>query len=221
MKISIIITLYNLESYIEEAVRSALNQTYPNTEIIVVNDGSTDNSLDILKTFGNKIKVITQENGGLGKAMNTGIKAASGEMLAFLDGDDIMAPDRLSLQVSEFHKNPELEVTFGRVKQFLSPELEPKKERFRFQEGSLDFKSKISILFKKEVFEKYGLLHEVEMHEFIDWFERAKVKGLNYNNTEHLVAYRRVRENSLSQRADYYPTLLALLRNKINQQKEL
>lgn len=94
--ISIIIPVYNAEKYINRCIKSIVNQSYQELEIIVVNDGSTDNSLSICTTLAmqdNRIKVISQENGGVSKARNTGIRFAKGEYVMFLDSDDYMLPD--------------------------------------------------------------------------------------------------------------------------------
>ena len=87
-KVSVIIPVYNTEKYLEECLNSVENQTLEDIEIICVNDGSTDKSLEILNNHANKdsrIKVISQENGGLSHARNTGMKIAKGEYITFLD----------------------------------------------------------------------------------------------------------------------------------------
>lgn len=95
-KISIIVPVYNLEDYIERTVASVQVQTYQNLEIILVDDGSKDNSLELLKRLerdDNRIKVISQENAGVTSARLTGIKAATGEWIGFVDGDDHIDSD--------------------------------------------------------------------------------------------------------------------------------
>jgi glycosyltransferase involved in cell wall biosynthesis len=89
MKLSIIVPVYNVEEYILECVQSLCNQTLKDIEIIVVDDGSTDNSINIVKEFKDKrIKIVTQQNGGLSSARNTGMKVAKGEYITFVDSDD-------------------------------------------------------------------------------------------------------------------------------------
>lgn len=91
MKVSIILPVYNVEKYLEECMESAINQTLDSIEIIAVNDGSTDNSIDILKKYEEKydfVKIVTQENKGLSGARNTGLREAKGEYVYFLDSDD-------------------------------------------------------------------------------------------------------------------------------------
>lgn len=90
-KISIIIPVYNTEKYLKECIESAMHQTLTDIEIICVNDGSTDTSLEILKSFAekdNRLKIVTQQNKGQSAARNTGLKIATGEYIAFLDSDD-------------------------------------------------------------------------------------------------------------------------------------
>src|SRR5271166_4603387 len=88
LKVSIIIPCYNREKFIREAIDSALSQHYENAEVIVVNDGSTDNSWDIIESYGNKLNAISIDNRGVSAARNVGISAARGEYVTFLDSDD-------------------------------------------------------------------------------------------------------------------------------------
>ena len=93
--ISIIVPVYNVSEYLPRCLDSLINQTYKNIEIILVNDGSTDNSLEICKKYAEKdlrIKVIDKENGGISSARNTGIAEASGEWIGFVDSDDYIEP---------------------------------------------------------------------------------------------------------------------------------
>jgi glycosyltransferase involved in cell wall biosynthesis len=97
--VSVIIPNFNYARYLKEAILSVQAQTYSNTEIIVVNNGSTDNSLELLKQFGSKINLIDQENLGQSGARNSGLKAAKGELIAFLDADDYWERDKLEKQI--------------------------------------------------------------------------------------------------------------------------
>jgi glycosyltransferase involved in cell wall biosynthesis len=90
--VSIIINNYNYDRFLAEAIDSALNQTYPHTEIIVVDDGSTDNSREIIAGYGDRITPIFQENGKQGAALNTGFAASRGDIVLFLDSDDFLLP---------------------------------------------------------------------------------------------------------------------------------
>lgn len=219
MKVSIIITAYNVGKYLAEAIESALAQTYQNIEIIAINDGSTDNSAEMLDQYKDKIRVFHQENKGLSATLNKALKEATGEMIGFLDGDDIFVSDKIEKQLKEFDKNQALEATFGEMEQFLSPEFAHQSDRYNFQKGKLAFQSKTTLLIKKEAFEKYGLFPQVDVLDFVKWFDKAKGQGIIFNQTEDMVVYRRIRENSLSQSTAYYPQLLQYLRERINQKR--
>lgn len=97
MKFSIIIPVYNTEKYIERCVKSVLTQTYDNYEIIIINDGSTDKSIEILSKFenNNQIKIINQDNNGVSSARNLGIKKSTGDYILFLDSDDFYEKELL------------------------------------------------------------------------------------------------------------------------------
>jgi len=101
--VSIIIPVFNKASYVRETLDSALRQTYPNIELVLVNDGSTDGSLAILKEYQSKspdkIILIDQANGGVSNATNVGIKESRGEYIQFLDADDLLSPDKIENQI--------------------------------------------------------------------------------------------------------------------------
>ena len=97
--VSILIPAYNSEQWIGETIKSAINQTWSNKEIIIVDDGSTDDTLHIARGFESRlVKIITQENRGASAARNTALAHAQGDYIQWLDSDDILAPDKLSQQ---------------------------------------------------------------------------------------------------------------------------
>jgi glycosyltransferase involved in cell wall biosynthesis len=105
-KISVIVPTYNRERFIIKAIDSILNQTYKDYEIIVVDDGSTDETKKALQAYS-QIKYIFQDNGGVSSARNTGIMAAKGEWVAFLDSDDEWTEDYLSVQMEQVKEFPQ------------------------------------------------------------------------------------------------------------------
>ncbi len=111
--ISVVIPVYNQEKYIAEALESVLAQKGVAFEVVVVNDGSTDRSAEILQAYAGRITVLRQENKGEGEARNTGIRSARGELIALLDGDDRYLPGHLR-QIAEFEKaHPEAILFYG------------------------------------------------------------------------------------------------------------
>ncbi|MGQ9661501.1 MAG: glycosyltransferase family 2 protein [Kiritimatiellia bacterium] len=110
--VSIIIPCYQQGQYLSEAVESALAQTGARVEVIVVNDGSNDNTEAVAQACGNRIRYIRQENRGLAAARNTGFAAASGEFVQFLDADDLLLPDKIRRQLEVFQAEPEVGVCY-------------------------------------------------------------------------------------------------------------
>lgn len=106
MKVSILIPVYNAEKYVAEAIESALNQTYKNIEIIIVDDGSIDKSWEIIETYRQKypsiIKTYKQENKGAAAARNKGFEISTGQYIQYLDADDLLAPDKIEHQIKYF-----------------------------------------------------------------------------------------------------------------------
>jgi len=114
--VSVIIANYNYGRFIASAIESVLNQTYKNFELIVVDDGSTDNSREIIENYQDKITAIFQENAGQGEAFNSGFVVSKGEIVCFLDSDDIYYQDRLEKVVAAFNQNPNwLQISHGRT----------------------------------------------------------------------------------------------------------
>lgn len=187
--ISIIIPVYNAEHYIRRSLDSVVNQTFCQWEAICVNDGSTDASEVILKEYSGedeRIKVITQKNGGASVARNTGIRAAKGDYLLFLDSDDELCPDCLCQLWKEVERHPEVEMVIGAhesidgngassIITYGEPEYLKGNEWVRFHafkdEGSFyvvpwNKLIKKEILLNNHVFFKEGVIHEDDYWSF-------------------------------------------------------
>jgi glycosyltransferase involved in cell wall biosynthesis len=106
--VSVVIPTYNSAPYLIEALESVLIQTYPIHEIIIVDDGSSDNTVEVLEPYSNSIIYLKQHNAGSATARNTGIERATGEWVAFLDSDDVWEPDKIEKQVAYIQQVPEL-----------------------------------------------------------------------------------------------------------------
>ena len=114
-KVSVILPVYGVEQYIAEAVRSVLAQTYGNFELLIIDDGSPDRSIEICQQFIDpRIQIIQQKNRGLSGARNTGIRHATGDYLAFLDGDDLWAPEKLERHVAHLDTSSKVGLSFSR-----------------------------------------------------------------------------------------------------------
>jgi glycosyltransferase involved in cell wall biosynthesis len=104
--VSVVMPAYNAEAYLRDAVESALNQTYENLEVVIVNDGSTDSTPAMARSFGPRVRVIDQKNGGIANARNTAIRHARGSVIALLDADDIWMPSRIERCVELLQADP-------------------------------------------------------------------------------------------------------------------
>ncbi|MDP2953443.1 MAG: glycosyltransferase family A protein, partial [Chloroflexota bacterium] len=115
MKATILITVYNSGAYLERALRSALSQSLGRSayEVVVVDDGSTDNTPEVLKKFGKEIVAVRQSNMGLAAACNTGIKAAQGEYLVRLDADDELEHNAVEALATALDNHPECALAFA------------------------------------------------------------------------------------------------------------
>jgi glycosyltransferase involved in cell wall biosynthesis len=114
-KVSVIVPIYNVERYIARTICSVLAQTYSNFELILVDDGSPDRSLEICRRFDDpRIRIVRQANRGLAGARNTGIRHAQGDYIALLDSDDLWLPEKLSQHVMHLERSPHVGISFSR-----------------------------------------------------------------------------------------------------------
>jgi glycosyltransferase involved in cell wall biosynthesis len=219
MKISAVIPAYNCENYITEAINSIINQTVKVDEIIVVNDGSTDSTLQVLKAFGNQITVVDQLNKGICKSLNLAIKLSKGDYIAFLDADDIWEFDKIENQLMDIEKNPEYSIFVGAIRQFVSPEII--NHTYVFKEYPQKSYTKITCLASRKLFLNDGWFKEEErFNDFFEWIALMKSKNEKIYFSEKILGQRRIRPNSHSQSEEYYPSLLKFLKNRIDSKRK-
>ncbi len=114
--VSVVIPAYNAEACLGATIESVLAQTHPADEIVVIDDGSRDQTAEIARRFGDRIRYIPQANGGIAAARNAGVREATCDWIAFLDHDDLMLPQKLEKQVAALEKNPDLQVVYSGFK---------------------------------------------------------------------------------------------------------
>lgn len=112
-KVTVIIPSYNCEAYIAETINSILNQTFKDIELIIVDDGSTDKTREIVTAYGSSVRLITQTNTRVCAARNRGIREAKGEFICLMDHDDYWYPEKLDRQLEEFKKHPDAGVVYS------------------------------------------------------------------------------------------------------------
>ncbi len=204
--VSIIIPTYNRAWILSQAIDSVLNQTYCDRELIVIDDGSTDNTQKLLATYGEKIQVILQENKGVSAARNRGIEAASGEYIALLDSDDEWLPEKLKSQVEFFKENPgalicQTQEIWIRNGQRVNPKNRHKKQTGMIFESSLSLclVSPSAVMFKRDLIVKTGLFDEImPACEDYDLWLRVSCKYPIYLIDKDLIIKRGGHEDQLS-----------------------
>lgn len=199
--ISCIVPVYNGERYLREALDSILSQTYRLLEIIVVDDGSTDGTQAVVKGYGDQVKYIWQPNSGPAVARNRGMRAGTGDFVAFLDADDLWHREKLGRQMGRFVARPEVGVSVCYVQNFWSPEsrLQGRSDARRVAEPQPGYLTQ-ALLARKAVFELVGpfdgdLAHASEL----DWFMRAAEQDVVTELLADVLVYRRLHGGNFSQ----------------------
>jgi len=201
--ISVVLPVYNVAPYIKEAIDSILNQTIQDFEIIVIDDCSTDATLDIIHQYNDdRIIIITKEkNKGLIDSLNFGISIAKGKYIARMDGDDICLPERFEKQLDFLEKNPKIILcgtaykTFGAIEKVIKQPLSHEKIS-----ATLCLNSTFghpTIMGRKEIFEKHKYNKDFENVEDYELWSRLIFEGQVANLDEVLLFYR-VHENQVS-----------------------
>lgn len=189
--ISVIIPVYNTELYLAEAIESVLAQTYQPFEVIVVDDGSTDGSATIAKKYIPSIKYHFQPNSGTAAARNKGIELAQGEFIAFLDADDLWVKEKLAWQIAAFESNPELDIVFGQVKQFYSPDMdENSRKKIKCPDQLMPGHLPSTMLIKRDALFRVGLFEtHWQVGQDMSWYLRsmeAKLKTMVLPEMVHM-----------------------------------
>ncbi|WP_201352029.1 glycosyltransferase family 2 protein [Hydrogenimonas urashimensis] len=177
--VSVIIPTYNAARHLPDAIESILRQEYPNLEIIVVDDGSTDNTEEVLQPYRDLISYHRKENGGPASARNYGLRLARGEFIAFLDADDIWPDDKLARQLAHFRKHPDALIVLGRQRVDYLPDARELAYGDDLVTEPQICQSMPVALVRREAFDKIGLFdEELIYYEDWDWHLRAREKEL-------------------------------------------
>jgi glycosyltransferase involved in cell wall biosynthesis len=204
--VSVVMPVYNGERYLAQAVESVLTQSYQPVELIVVDDGSTDNSAGVARRFGNALHYEYQANAGQSAARNRGVELARGPLLAFLDDDDYWSADKLRLQTDALEGDPSLEAVYGHVRQFLSPDLSPEAAgKVRYHAEVMPGNVPGALLIRRAAFDRVGAFDpHWRVGEFVHWYARAADVGLHVRMLPDVVLHRRLHDDNqgIRQRAE-------------------
>ena len=192
MKLSVIIPAFDHARYIAEAIGSVLAQIPDDAEVIVVDDGSSDETAAIAESFGPPVRVIRAAHAGIGATVNRGMSEARGEWIASIDADDRWLPGKMELQMAALEADPSLDAVFGYVRQFLSDDVTDA-GRFAVTDQPMPGLHRGSMLIRREAWERAGSLDtELALGEFITWYARAVDAGLTMRVLPDVVYERRV-----------------------------
>ena len=212
--ISVIIPVYNAEKYVAEAVASVRRQGYESLEIIVINDGSTDDSLMIIESLGDDIIILNQANSGPAAARNKGLAAAGGEIIAFLDADDLWPDNKLAHQYAYLLTHPQCDIVWGRTQYF--GDLGDREEKIPLDQDKTAVTFQLGVgLFRRITFDRVGILDEkFRYSEDIDWLLRAREIGVTIDILDDIVLLYRIHQESMVHAMDNLNFQLPLLLKK-------
>lgn len=203
-KVSIIIPVYNGEKYIETAIRSALDQTYENIEIIVINDGSTDKTEEICTSYGNKIKYYKKENGGVSTVLNMALKKMTGEYFSWLSHDDFYFPNKIEEEIKNIEEKTIVFSDYGLIdengycydKVIMSHEVVKMHNEYALLKGYING---ITLLIPKEAFEECGTFDEkLRCTQDYDMWFRMLLKGYRFKHIPKILASTRIHGNQVT-----------------------
>ena len=193
-RVSVVMTVRDGERYLAEAIDSILAQTRPPDEVVVVDDGSTDATIDILSGYGDAIVVRRQEPLGMFAGVNHGLRVATGDVVGFLDADDVFVADSIEVRLAVLAEHADVDIVYGQAEQFISPELPPEASaRFRVDTAPVAVALFQSMLVRRRVFDVVGMLDESRATASnIDWVARARAAQVRQLEIPVVVARRRI-----------------------------
>jgi glycosyltransferase involved in cell wall biosynthesis len=218
--VSVIIPVYNGAAFVGDAIASVLAQDGVRLEVVVVDDGSEDGSAEVAERFGSPVRCLRQANAGIAGARNAGVRATRGDLLAFLDADDLWTPGRLREQVDRLAAEPALDCVFGVV------------EHFRDARASAQYESRAperapgllpgAMLIRRASFLRVGPFDPSwRLGEFIEWQLRAEERGLRHEVLPRVVLRRRVHDgNTTTRRGAERLEYLRVLRSVLHRRRE-
>jgi glycosyltransferase involved in cell wall biosynthesis len=209
--VSVVIPVRDGGRFLAAAIESVLAQDYEPLEVIVVDDGSTDDSFDTATKFGSPVRLVSQAAQGVAAALNHGVQQSSGGLLAFVDADDLWTPGKLNRQAALLAEQPGLDAVFGHAEHFRGDD--PTVITIRAQPAY----SKGTMLIRRAAYDRAGAFSsEWRLGEFVDWYARAVDAGVSSVMLPDVLLLRRVHDNNMgvlhrADHGDYARVLKAVL----------
>jgi glycosyltransferase involved in cell wall biosynthesis len=221
--VSVVVTVYNGAPYLAEAIDSVVAQTHQPVELIVLDDGSTDGSGEIALGYGESLRYARQERGGIGVARNAAVELAQGRYLAFLDADDRFVPTKLESQLALLDEDPGLDMVFGRITEFVSPDLdESAKALLRAPVHDEPWRMTNLMLIRRESYDRVGPFSTtLRVGVGVEWYTRALEAGLREAIAPLVVLERRLHaSNNGIQERDARLQYLHVLKQSLDRRRE-
>lgn len=218
-RISVVIPVFNGEEFLGAAIESVLAQAELALEILVVDDGSTDESATVAQRFGEPVRVIRQPNSGHVTARNRGLAAARGSYITSLDADDLYSPDKFTLQAARLDSRPDIDMVIGQLSYLLANGTRADSNE-RFSEHLDDDHLSLSFggcLFRRGVLERVGLPDEtMRFCDDWDWFMRAREARIPLLVHRHVVLHQRLHAGNMTrQREESAQFILEMMRRSV------
>ena len=221
--VSCIIPVFNGERFIGEAIASVRAQEGNRVQLIVVDDGSTDSTREVVKAIDSEVLLLTQPNAGACAARNHGMRFAKGDFIAFLDADDRWLPSKITQQLSRFSAEPRTGVVLTRVGLFWEEGLETEEDIYRRtrRDESAGLAGS-SMLVRRSAFDAVGEFRDDLRHFcIVDWFERAKNEGVEVAEISTVLVERRMHSNNSSrlERKSSNGEMLQLIKSSLDRRR--
>ena len=219
--VSVILPTFNASTYLPQAVRSVFRQEHRPIELIVVDDGSTDDTAAVLASLGLPIRYRRQENQGPGAARSNGIRCARGSTIGFIDSDDLWPDNKLAVQLNALEAAREAQVVAGKVQVETIMAVDgPAPARFEPQ-GEPGYVTCFgSVLVRRSVFDRVDINPALRRGEDLDWFLRAKEIGIVFTQVDDVVLrYRLHGDNLTAREKPHRPVLFEMIKQSLDRRR--
>jgi len=222
--IDVVIPCYNASAYLAEAIESVISQNLDGIRILFIDDGSTDQSVPVARSFGSIVHIHSKVNGGIASARNSGIDLSTAPWLAFLDADDVWTPNSLEARFLAFIRNPNADLVYGQMEQFHSPEMNHvDRSRLPIDLSQSAARFAGTLLARAKAFKRVGSFNcSFAIGEMIDWVARSESAGLVTEQLEKVVLRRRIHGNNTTLRhASDRRSYIRALKSALDQKRKL
>lgn len=198
LSVGVIVPVWNGERFLAEALDSVLAQGHAPVDVVVVDDGSTDGSAALAESYGAPVRVLRQANAGIGGARNSGFEAVAGELISFLDADDLFTEDSIARRVEVLAHEPDVDMVFGGVRRF--SETDAGGTPIALNDSQPGYYP-AAMLVRRVAYERVGRFPtHTHAAEGLDWMLRARELGLGERMLAEQVLWRRIHGHNISLR---------------------